>query len=101
MSAEAERAAAEILVEGRVQGVGYRQYARRCAERHGVVGYVMNMHDGRVRIVAEGTRARIEAMVPDLERGPRLGHVTRISLTWHTPRGDFGGFGIRYSGHDA
>ena len=101
MSPDGERAAAEIFVEGRVQGVGYRQYTRRCAERHGVVGYVMNMHDGRVCIVAEGTRAGIEAMVPELERGPRMGHVTRITLTWRAPRDEFGGFGIRYPGRDA
>jgi acylphosphatase len=101
VSAEAERAAAELIVEGRVQGVGYRQYTRRIAERHGIVGYVMNLPDGRVRIVAEATRADIEAMVPELERGPRLGLVTRVTVTWRTPRGEFGGFGIRYHGHDA
>ena len=100
MSADAQ-AAAEIVVEGRVQGVGYRQYARHCAERHAVVGYVMNLQDGRVRVVAEGTRAAIEALVHELERGPRLGHVTKIAVTWRTPRGEFGGFGIRYAGRDS
>ena len=101
MAGETEQAAAEIVVEGRVQGVGYREYARKCAERHGVVGYVMNLHDGKVRVVAEGTRAAIEGMVPELQRGPRLGHVTRITVTWRTPRGEFGGFGIRYPGRDS
>jgi len=101
VSAGPDAAAAEIVVEGRVQGVGFREYTRRCAERLGVVGYVMNTHDGRVRIIAEGTRAAIEAMVPELRRGPRLGHVTRVSVAWRTPRGEFGGFGIRYPARDA
>jgi acylphosphatase len=92
---------AEISVEGRVQGVGYREYTRRCAERLGVVGYVVNLDDGRVRVVAEGTRAAIEAMVSELERGPRLGHVTRVSVTWRTPRGAFREFDIRHSGEGA
>ena len=100
MSGEGERAGAEILVEGRVQGVGFREFARKCAERLGVVGYAMNLHDGRVRVLAEGTRAAIDALVSDLERGPRLGYVTRVTVSWRAPRGEFGGFGIRY-GPDA
>jgi acylphosphatase len=98
---EGERAAAEVLVEGRVQGVGFREFARKCAGRLGVVGYAMNLHDGRVRVIAEGTRAAIESLVAELERGPRHGKVARVSVTWRAPRGEFTGFGIRYPGHDA
>lgn len=101
MSGEGERAAAEILVEGTVQGVGFREFARKCAERLGVVGYAMNLHDGRVRVMVEGTRAAIDALMGELERGPRLGNVTRVSVTWRAPRGEFTGFGIRYPGRDA
>lgn len=94
-------ARAEILVEGRVQGVGYRDFARRSAERVGVVGYAMNLDDGNVRVVAEGARGAIDALVPLLQQGPRLGKVTRVSVTWVAPRGEFTGFGIRYSGSGA
>jgi acylphosphatase len=98
---EGESAAAEILVEGTVQGVGFREFARMRAERLGVVGYAMNLHDGRVRVLVEGARAAIDAFVSELQRGPRLGSVTRVSVTWRAPRGEFTGFGIRYPGRDA
>lgn len=100
-AAEDETAAAEVLVEGRVQGVGFREFARRCAGRLGVVGYAMNLRDGRVRLIAEGTRAAIESLVAELERGPRLGNVGRVTVTWQAPCGEFTGFGIRDPGHDA
>ena len=88
-------------MEGRVQGVGYRDFARRAAERSGLVGYAMNLDDGNVRVVVEGERAAIEMFVPMLEKGPRLGNVRRVTVDWTAPRGEFTGFGIRYSGRDA
>jgi acylphosphatase len=95
-----EQVAAELLIEGRVQGVGYREFARGCAERSGLVGYAMNLRDGRVRVVLEGEREVIDTVVLDLERGPRLARVTRVSVDWHAPSGLFTGFGIRVPGHD-
>ena len=98
---EAERVGAEILVEGRVQGVGYRDFARRAAERRGLVGYAMNRHDGTVRVVVEGERAVLEVFVAELGKGPRLANVTRVGVTWREARGELTGFGIRYSERDA
>ena len=98
---EAERVGAEILVEGRVQGVGYRDFARRAAESRGLVGYAMNLHDGTVRVVVEGERAVLEVFVAELEQGPRLANVTRVGVAWREARGELTGFGIRYSGRDA
>jgi acylphosphatase len=92
---------AEIVVDGHVQGVGFRDFAQRCAERLGLVGYAMNLEDGRVRVVVEGARAPIEAFLVELERGPRLSRVRGTSVTWRAARGEFTGFGIRYFGHDA
>lgn len=101
MTGESARVGAEVVVEGRVQGVGFRDFARRAAERRGLVGYAMNLEDGTVRVVVEGPRAAIEGFVAEIERGPRLGKVTRVTVDWRAPRGEFTGFGIRVSGHDA
>jgi RNA polymerase primary sigma factor len=60
-------AAVEILVEGNVQGVGYRAFARRRAQDRGLTGYAVNLHDGRVKVRAEGDRPRIDEYVRDLE----------------------------------
>ena len=93
-------ARAEIRVTGRVQGVGYRDYARRCAARAGVTGYTMNLDDGSVRVVAEGARALLEALIVELERGPRLARVERMAVDWTAARGEFTEFSIRHGDRD-
>jgi acylphosphatase len=90
------RAAAQIVVSGRVQGVGYRAFAERSAQRLGLAGYVMNLPDGRVRLHAEGPRPSIDALVADLRQGPRLAAVTQVALTWITPSDRFHSFGTRF-----
>src|SRR5687767_3528055 len=90
----ASSAAAEILVEGRVQGVGYRAFVERRASSLGLVGHVMNLDDGRVRVYVEGNRAVIDTLLRDLAVGPRLARVARTDVRWTTPRGDLRSFGI-------
>jgi acylphosphatase len=89
--------AAEIVVEGRVQGVGYRDYAQRRAARLGLAGYVMNLNDGRVRARAEGPRDLIEEFVRALEKGPPLSQVDAVNVRWIPATGRFRGFGVRYT----
>jgi acylphosphatase len=92
--------AAEIMVEGRVQGVGFRTYAQRKASQLGLSGYVMNLRDGRVRVRVEGAREVIEDLVRDLQKGPPLSRVGHVSVTWLPSTGRFGSFGIRYAEFD-
>jgi acylphosphatase len=61
----------------------------------------MNERDGSVRVVVEGVRSVVEGYVEELRRGPRLARVTRVDVGWTPARGEFTGFGIRYSGRDA
>lgn len=93
--------AAEIHVEGRVQGVGYRAWVERHAARLGLVGYVMNLDDGRVRVWAEGEPSAIEDLVRGLATGPRLARVTRTDVRWTPPTGRYGTFGVRDVEDDA
>jgi murein DD-endopeptidase MepM/ murein hydrolase activator NlpD/acylphosphatase len=67
--------AAEIVVEGQVQGVGFRTFVQRRALQLGLAGFVMNLRDGRVRARAEGPRRLVEDLVRDLEKGPPLSRV--------------------------
>jgi acylphosphatase len=94
------RQAAEIVVEGRVQGVGYRNYVERKATHLGLAGYVMNLKDGRVRVRVEGTREVIEELVRDLEKGPPLARVEQVAVSWRPSTGRFSVFGIRYAEFD-
>lgn len=87
--------AAEIHVEGRVQGVGYRAWVERYASRLGMVGYVMNLEDGRVRVWVEGEQPAIEDLLRALATGPRLARVTRTDVRWVPPTGRYAAFGIR------
>jgi acylphosphatase len=93
--------AVEIHVSGRVQGVGFREFTRECADRLGLAGYAMNLRDGRVRVVAEGPREAIEALLADVARGPHIARVDDVHVSWVAPRGTFHGFGVRYAGRDA
>jgi acylphosphatase len=93
--------AADIIVEGRVQGVGYRNYAQRRAELAGLVGYVINLKDGRVRARVEGPRPVIEEFVRALEKGPPLSSIDNVSVRWLPPTNRFIAFDIRYSSADA
>ena len=95
------KSAAEIVVAGRVQGVGYRNYAQRRASNLGLAGFVMNLKDGRVRVRVEGTRGHIEELARDLGKGPPLSHVQRVEVMWRPVTGRFQSFGIRYAEFDS
>ena len=87
--------AAEITVEGLVQGVGFRDFTRRHAAALALGGWVMNRPDGRVQVWAEGPREAIEQLIHQLSRGPRLARVDRIAVAWRQPSGCGPAFAIR------
>ncbi len=72
--------AVKLRIEGLVQGVGYRYYAYRLAKRYGVKGYVMNMPDGSVEVVAEGEGKNLERFLEEVARGPHSAVVTNVSV---------------------
>jgi acylphosphatase len=92
--------AADIVVEGSVQGVGFRDFAHRKATLLGLHGFVMNLKDGRVRVRVEGPREIIDELVRDLRKGPPLSHVDDVSVTWMTFSGRFASFSVRYAEFD-
>lgn len=100
MSSPPLRSAAEILVDGDVQGVGYRNFVQRKALQLGLHGYVMNLKNGRVRVRVEGPRETIDEFARDLEKGPPLARVEKVSVTWLPPTGRFASFGIRFAEFD-
>jgi acylphosphatase len=83
-----------VLVEGRVQGVGFRYSANREADRLGVSGWARNLSDGRVEAVYQGPREAVEAMLRWTRLGPEGSHVTGIAVHDETPKEERG-FGIR------
>lgn len=84
------------VVQGLVQGVGYRMFTQREARRLSLHGWVRNLADGSVEIVAEGAESRLLELLGRLREGPRGGHVTQVDVEWSEADGNFGGFSIRY-----
>jgi acylphosphatase len=70
--------ARRYIVRGRVQGVGYRYFAKNAAERLGLKGYARNLDDGTVEVIAVGPESAIEDLLGALQRGPRLSEVRGI-----------------------
>ena len=93
------RARAEVIVHGRVQGVGYRVFALREATWLGLDGFVANEADGTVHVVAEGARETLDALLERLEAGPPAGFVDRLTVRWEPARGLPSGFRIASGGH--
>ena len=85
-----------LRVQGRVQGVWYRASAVDAARRIGVTGTVRNMPDGTVEVVAEGARARCEALIAWCHEGPPLARVDRIDVQWCPATGRHTAFEARY-----
>lgn len=86
---------ATIWVRGRVQEVGFRWWTRARALEIGLSGYVSNLGDGRVQVVAEGLRAECEQLL-GLLRGPDTpGRVTGVTEIWGATRDGYQGFAIR------
>jgi acylphosphatase len=68
------------VVAGRVQGVWFRESCRDEAERLGVTGWVHNLRDGSVEIVAQGSRAAVDTLVAWAHEGPRLAMVESVTV---------------------
>ncbi|MBP9663808.1 MAG: acylphosphatase [Pyrinomonadaceae bacterium] len=70
--------ARRFLISGLVQGVGFRFFVQRLSGRHQVRGYVRNLADGRVEVVAEGSERAVNAFRLDLGAGPAYSRVSGV-----------------------
>ena len=68
-------AARRYFIRGRVQGVGYRDFAQRAATALGLTGYARNLDDGRVEVFVVGPIEKIAELAGALHKGPRYGEV--------------------------
>lgn len=84
------------MVHGRVQGVSFRYYTVRTAQRLGLTGWVTNRADGTVETVAEGRRHELEEFNAYLHEGPPAAKVDLVVTTWSAPSGEFEDFGVGY-----
>jgi acylphosphatase len=89
------RVARRYLVSGRVQGVGFRMYARDAAVREGLCGWARNLPDGRVEIQAEGETEAIDRFGRHVSSGPRGSRVDGVDVAEQAPTGITTSFEVR------
>lgn len=83
-----ETVRAEIIVSGRVQGVGYRRFARNAGDQLGVQSNPINLRDGRVFVIAEGKPEAVKLFIKELRKGPMFAHVEGVDVTYREAFGN-------------
>ena len=90
------RVARRYLISGRVQGVGFRYFAKDAADREGVSGWVRNLPDGRVEALVEGEEEAVTRVERALSQGPGGARVSAVAVDdSEPPSGAFHGFSVR------
>jgi acylphosphatase len=85
-----------VVIDGRVQGVGFRFSTQREAMALGLGGWVRNLYDGRVEAEFEGPRGTLEAMLAWCRGGPAFARVSNVEVEWESGEPRYGGeFRIR------
>lgn len=85
-----------MIYHGRVQGVGFRYTAATIARQHPVTGYVKNLPDGTVEVVADGSPETVHEFLSDIEEAFR-GNITDADSQELQPDEEFSDFRVRYS----
>ena len=80
---------------GRVQGVGFRYTVLNIAQEYDVTGYVRNLSDGRVELVAEGTKGELNSLVEKIKQRME-GFIEDVDVTTSPATGEFGRFTIQH-----
>ncbi len=89
-------ASVQAVVHGYVQGVFFRDFVARRANELGLTGYVRNLPQGTVEVLAEGDRMRLEELIGHLRIGPPSARVEEVVANWSEYLGSYSRFNIRY-----
>jgi acylphosphatase len=91
-----DKVRARVIIEGRVQGVFFRQHTEEMAFRLGVKGWVRNRRDGSVEAVFEGEREQVDQIIQWCHQGPSEARVTKVRLHCEIYTGEFEDFSVTY-----
>jgi acylphosphatase len=92
---DTSKARLHAIVKGYVQGVGFRYFVVDAAVSLGVSGWVRNLWDGEVEVMAEGERDALDKLLAVLRRGPRAAHVSGVDVEWGEYTGKFSSFHVK------
>jgi acylphosphatase len=85
---------AHVFIEGRVQGVFYRFWAKEEAEKLGLTGWVRNTEDGKVEAVFQGKKEKVEKMIEKCHKGSHLADVKNLDINWEELNNNFTNFEV-------
>jgi acylphosphatase len=86
----------QIIVTGEVQGVGYRYYTQMKAIQFGITGWVKNLSEGGVEILASGSRPDLEKFIDEVRRGNPFSTVDHIEVNETEKIETYKSFAIKY-----
>lgn len=69
-----------LLISGRVQGVGFRYFTQKNASALGLKGWVKNLPDGRVEVMAEGPNEKVDELIKKCKQGPPSSYVKDLKV---------------------
>jgi acylphosphatase len=92
---ENEKYQLHAYVKGRVQGVGFRYHTLKSAQKYGLKGWVRNLYDGRVEVLAEGEHQNLNLLLADLRKGPVSSDVNDVDYEFTEATGKFDRFYVR------
>jgi acylphosphatase len=84
------------IVHGRVQGVGFRYFVERRATSLGLCGWVKNLHDGSVAVLAEGNKKDLDILLANLQKGPAFSFVQKVDVNWEEFSGSLSSFDVTF-----
>jgi acylphosphatase len=82
------------VIDGHVQGVGFRMFVMDQAQALKLTGWVRNTHSGKVEVTAEGNRSSLDTLLARLRQGPRSAFVTEVKAKWSDATGEFQRFDV-------
>jgi acylphosphatase len=85
-----------VVVHGFVQGVGFRSYVIREAQKFRITGYAKNNEDDTVQIIGEGPRDILLNFLALVKKGPSHARVSHLSIYWEKASGEFSDFSVVY-----
>jgi acylphosphatase len=86
----------QILLSGRVQGVGFRYFAEARASRYNITGYVRNTYDDKVEIICQGEPDNLNKFILEVKKGPSFSHTTRVDMEEVKDSPIYDSFEIKY-----
>lgn len=92
---ENEKYQLHAYVKGRVQGVGFRYHTLKYAQEYGLKGWVRNLYDGRVEVLAEGEHKDLNLLLADLRKGPVSSDVNDVDYEFTEATSKFDRFYVR------